>query len=485
MASENPWTRQTKSALPRILAVISLLVVILMTRSAYAQQGYTPDSLFIVLFSNGDALVEYDIRVQDPLADEIPVDLFGNTTSGLIVTDFDDKIIQAKQGSRSNQIVITPAGARDIRISYSTSDLASKGFSREWTFSIDSPVTFFLKMPAETTILTLGENIPSIQRIGGTQDLLTFKPGKATITYIVGFLDDKDAANVAIRSAENAIDEVKRGNPGILLNQAQALLASAKEAYGAEQFVDAQRFATQAVDSVEATVEDFGDAITARTEARTRLTQAEAENRDTTGARALFEQSDRQFAAGEYAEAANSAEDAVRAIGGVQQNILPYGIGAAVAGGAAGAFYFMRRRQSPRQRAVLSNPNHVREDASEPVHWPEPAPSLPDAPAAPAQEPAARLAGIPESQVDRNLLGAIVHRIIEERPHLRQEDRDVLVFLAQSEGAAFESEVRSKFQLPKTTVWRLVKRLEREELVEIRKAGGQNLIKLRFEGRQP
>lgn len=484
MASGNPWTTQTSSALPRILTVISLLVVILMTRSAYAQQGYTPDSLFIVLFSDGDALVEYDIRVQDPLADDVPVDLFGNTTSGLIVTDFEDKIVTARQGSSSNQILITPAGAEDIRISYSTADLASKAFGREWTFSIESPVSFSLKMPAETTLLTLGENIPSITRIG-SQDLLTFKAGKATITYIVGFLNDRDAANVAIRNAENAVDQVNRDNPGILLVEARDLLASAKQAFAAEQFVDAQRFATQAVDSVEATVEDFGDAIAARTEARTRLTQAEAENRDTTGARALFEQSDRQFAAGEYAEAANSAEDAVRAIGGVQQNILPYGIGAAVAGGAAGAFYFMRKRQSPRQQAVLSNPNHIKEDAAEPVHWPEPAPSVPDAPTAPAQEPAARLVGIPESQVDRNLLGAIVHRIIEERPHLRQEDRDVLVFLAQSEGAAFESEVRSKFQLPKTTVWRLVKRLEREELVEIRKAGGQNLIKLRFEGRQP
>jgi uncharacterized membrane protein len=61
----------------------------------------------------------------------------------------------------------------------------------------------------------------------------------------------------------------------------------------------------------------------------------------------------------------------------------------------------------------------------------------------------------------------------------------VLQFLAEKEGAAFESEIRGKFLLPKTTIWRLVKRLEREELVEIRKAGGQNLIKLRYEGLQP
>jgi uncharacterized membrane protein len=91
---------------------------------------------------------------------------------------------------------------------------------------------------------------------------------------------------------------------------------------------------------------------------------------------------------------------------------------------------------------------------------------------------------IPESQLDRSVLSGIVSKIMEERPHLRPEDKEVLTYLAEKEGAAFESEIRSKFQLPKTTIWRLVKRLEREELVEIRKAGGQNLIKLKFEDRQ-
>jgi uncharacterized membrane protein len=75
-----------------------------------------------------------------------------------------------------------------------------------------------------------------------------------------------------------------------------------------------------------------------------------------------------------------------------------------------------------------------------------------------------------------------VIRILAERPHLRPEDQRVLKYLAEKDGAAFESEVRNKFLLPKTTIWRLVKRLEREELIEIMKAGGQNLIKLRIEG---
>jgi hypothetical protein len=92
---------------------------------------------------------------------------------------------------------------------------------------------------------------------------------------------------------------------------------------------------------------------------------------------------------------------------------------------------------------------------------------------------------IPDSQIDKSVLGRIVGKVIEERPHLRPEDQDVLKFLAEREGAAFESEIRTKFQLPKTTIWRLVKRLEREELVEIRKAGGQNLIKFKFEDKLP
>ena len=92
---------------------------------------------------------------------------------------------------------------------------------------------------------------------------------------------------------------------------------------------------------------------------------------------------------------------------------------------------------------------------------------------------------IPDSQIDKSVLGRIVGKVIEERPHLRPEDQDVLKFLVEREGAAFESEIRTKFQLPKTTIWRLVKRLEREELVEIRKAGGQNLIKFKFEDKLP
>ncbi len=455
-----------------------LFIILLTTRSAYAQQGYTSDSLFIVLYEVGDALIEYDIKVDDPIADSIPVELFGNTIEDLIVTDFEDTIVPTRTGSRPSELLVTPAGATDIRISYSTPDLTSKS-EREWTFAIDSPVSFSVKMPEDSIPLEFGGDTPDQIQIG-SQMLLTFPAGNQTVTYIVGFLGTDQSAKLAINIANNLITDAKRNNPGMLLASSEELLASARQSFSAEQYIDAERLAREASELVETTVEDYNTAIEVRAEARARISEAETQNRDTAGADALFEQSTQQFEGGDYASAANSAEDAIRAIGGVQQNLWPYGVGAVVAGGIAVAFYMIRKRQSPRQQAALVDLES--DTASEPVHWPSPAPPSPPSP---PPESAARVAGIPESQIDRDLLAGIVHRIIEEQPNLRQEDRDVLVFLAQSEGAAFESEVRTRFQLPKTTVWRLVKRLEREELVEIRKAGGQNLIKLRFEGRQP
>ncbi|HEX6067481.1 MAG TPA: hypothetical protein VFZ05_01660, partial [Nitrososphaera sp.] len=455
---------------------MSLLVVILMTRSAYAQQGYTPDSLFIVLYADGLALVEYDVRIDNPLADSVMVQLFENTRTGLIVTDLEDKVITARAGPQRNELVVVPAGASYVRMVYYTQELVSKQGS-EWTLNIDSPVGFSVKMPEESVPLEYAP-VPTNTQIGG-QTLLTFPAGNTTLTYIVGFIDDKTYADNAIKLAKSEIDEALTENPGMILPAAQELYASAIAARDAGQYIDAQNLAAQALDSVEAAVEDFADAVAARNMARSEISRAQAENRDVSGANALFEQSTQQFEAGDYGNAADSAEDAVRAIGGAQQNVWPYGIGAVVAGGVAGAFYMIRKRQGPKQQAVLADPDPA--TASEPIHWPQPAPPEPRPPNMLPPEPASKLAGIPESQLDRELLSGIVHRIIEERPHLRQEDRDVLVYLAQSEGAAFESEIRTKFQLPKTTVWRLVKRLEREELVEIRKAGGQNLIKLRFE----
>lgn len=69
--------------------------------------------------------------------------------------------------------------------------------------------------------------------------------------------------------------------------------------------------------------------------------------------------------------------------------------------------------------------------------------------------------------------------IFRAKPELRQDDKEIIAFVSEKGGRVFESELRKKFLLPRTTMWRAVKRLEREGIVEIEKVDQQNLIKLR------
>jgi uncharacterized membrane protein len=70
--------------------------------------------------------------------------------------------------------------------------------------------------------------------------------------------------------------------------------------------------------------------------------------------------------------------------------------------------------------------------------------------------------------------------IFKEHPHLRQEDRNVIEFLETSGGKAFESEIRDNFpEIPKTSLWRLIKRLEKMEIVSIKRIGLQNQVILK------
>ncbi len=69
----------------------------------------------------------------------------------------------------------------------------------------------------------------------------------------------------------------------------------------------------------------------------------------------------------------------------------------------------------------------------------------------------------------------------ETTQQMREDDKQLVAFLEQNGGQAFEKELRKKFLLPRTTMWRAVKRLERQGLIVIEKKDFQNLVKLRKE----
>ena len=67
------------------------------------------------------------------------------------------------------------------------------------------------------------------------------------------------------------------------------------------------------------------------------------------------------------------------------------------------------------------------------------------------------------------------------RPDLREDDKAIVSFIFENGGEAKESELRKKFLQPRTTMWRAVKRLERNGIIEIEKKDQQNLVRLKDE----
>jgi hypothetical protein len=500
-----------------------LLIVINAIIPAYAQEeegaateeGHSStSSLFIALFANGEALVEHNVGIEDPLAEEIRIRLFGEDIRDLIVVDYEDKIVEFNTGEIPNEIVLNRPNASNLKISYTTSDFLSKD-RREWIFSLNSTVSLSIKLPPDSILTDPGEN-PSIVLVGD-QQILTYKPGNIRFVYVIGTLGTEEQANIVITAAESTIVQINNNQPGIVLTSAKDLLQRAIDARDDRRFTEAERLADQANDAAIATGREYAAAQEALANAEAQINSAAAggSGLDNAVTMQILEQANNEFAIGNYTEARNSAQDAVTALDDkTEQPELPIPLmiaaiavaALAVAGGIGTIVFFRKRRRSkpvPELHKAndlpKANTNNIGSRAGAVLR-----PTNSEAPVKPKQdivqfeeqqemaesveETATSIPPMPrtisDSQIDSSILSHIVGNILVERPHLRPEDQQVLKFLAEKEGAAFESEIRTKFQIPKTTIWRLVKRLEREELVEIRKAGGQNLIKLKFEDKQ-
>jgi uncharacterized membrane protein len=69
-----------------------------------------------------------------------------------------------------------------------------------------------------------------------------------------------------------------------------------------------------------------------------------------------------------------------------------------------------------------------------------------------------------------------VDKLLSRHRELRQDEIQVIRYLATKNGKAFESELFELLNLPRTTTWRLIKRLEGMEIVHVKKSRRQNIV---------
>ena len=466
--------------------IFSLVLVVIASeeRNAYAYPQTKPDrysvnSLFIALFSDGTALIEQDVVVNPSLPNTLVV-LYGKTIDGLDVVDYKDKPIGYQSGQQPGEVIINSLGISNARLSYETPDLVNKQ-GRTWTFSFNSTADFSLKLPTNSTIIDLGKQFPASVTQIGEQGLFAFHPGHIQISYVIGYLDTEAQSNVSIESAAVGIKDAMDRYPGIILADAQNLLAQALVAKASKKYSDAEKFSTAAYDLTLNNIKGYVASQNAIAARQLDVEKAAEIGRNTTAAKALLSEAENEFYKGHYSHVKELAYDVtisiVKTTRRNSSNSFP--VFATIGGIAVASIVSV---------LVLKKITHKR--LSFEMEHDSVSGQLSDASCntLPSIQPSSSSSGSPPEEpllqsptAEQTVLFKIVIRILAERPHLRPDDQRVLKYLAEKDGAAFESELRTKFLLPKTTIWRLVKRLEREELVEIRKAGGQNLIKLRFE----
>jgi uncharacterized membrane protein len=232
------------------------------------------------------------------------------------------------------------------------------------------------------------------------------------------------------------------------MTDADDLLLQAKEAFATGKYPFARDLASEAVDLAHGASRAATAAVRAMDEAELSINATRTFGIDVADAEEMLLHTKEVYAYGGYDEALNLAVQARLA---AASKADPLVLVAAIAAPSAAAAYIYHRR-------------HARREVPPPqVHPPQADPQ----PAAPA----------PVEKAD-------LEQVFADKPYLREDDRNVLSYVVEKGGEVLLAEIRQKFDLPKSTAWRLVKRLEREELVQIVKFGNQNLVRCALKKRE-
>ena len=427
--------------------------------------------------SNGDSIVQYDLRLKTN-ASEITLPLMGGNINEILVKNYLSKYLVYSFNSSRNDIKINTQNESQVRVTYQTPDLVNKQ-EREWSFLIDSAFPFTVKLPNDAVVTNLGEQSPSLIRKLGGQNLLSFDKGKISIDYVIGYAGTREQAIISINSAELDLTKTANEHNGINLNEVKRILQSAKIALNQSNFIDAERLANNASDISGVITQSFETSKDMISNATAKIENVQGTNIDTAQASEFISKSNIEFSQGNYPKALEYATLAINSLDNTKQEILSSNtsifIFILLIPIATLVGIYIYRKYNRKNKSQLRSSTTIKET---PLNSEMSADTLGE------NNFIDLKSSMKEHKNNDNSVQSDLHKLIADsitqKKNLKPEEKEILFYICDNEGAAFEGEIRNKFILPKTSLWRLIKRLEREDMIEVTKIGGQNLIKLKF-----
>ena len=421
------------SVIRRITLSFVFLIVLGSIPTTFAQEDYTPSELSFIVYSDGYIGVDYTIDV-DPTLVQVNVTLFGELYLDMLIEDQDGTGLD--YSNIPDGITIDTIGSITAYVSYFTTDLTSK-IGQIWSLNVTTPISLTILLPEDTTLIYSNVLPNEIGSLNGNTFVI-MPSGDINIEYTIGPVGTREHAQTLINDAENTIDTIKA--EGVLLPAAEAKLQQAKDSFAEEKYIEAEQYASQAKSLAQETQISANGAQDKLSQAESAITSATNAGRtkglDT--AQNLLEEAETSYELGNYSEAQDLADQAINSAsnatkpedpgdGGIPYTWILGGL--AIAALAAGGYIFTRKK--------------------------------------------------PDSTVNIEIKREYnLEKMMSDYPHLRVDDKEVLRFLASNGGESFAAEIRDRFEIPRTSLWRMIRRLEGEEVIEVDTVGGQSLVRL-------
>ncbi|MGD2067024.1 MAG: hypothetical protein PVI43_07660, partial [Candidatus Bathyarchaeota archaeon] len=418
------------------LLLTLFLVLILSCPPAFSEA--TPETLSLTVYPDGFVFVDYTVLV-DPTSPIQNITVFGQVLEDLLVAGRDGLPLDYSIGN--NYIVsVYSLGTDEIKLTYLTQDLTSKE-GRYWTLTIEAPVSTHILLPEETTIISLNQ-VPEMIETSENRVELLMNASLTEVTYVIGVVGTQEHAQIVLSEAEAVTTAIK--NLGINITEAETKLEEAETAFNLGNYVEAETLAYEAKDLAIQINQTAAQAQSKIGEAEDALATAQNDER-TEGlneAQQLLDDAKTSYNNGDYSEAMNLA---TQAISKAQEAKIFLAEGTdslpvteiivaiiAVSIVAVVVLFFIRSRRKTIVREVEKKKRRI--------------------------------------DVERIFL---VHK------DLLPEEKQAIQFLAENNGEAFEADLYECLKLPRTTTWRLVKRLNRMGIIKRTKFRRQNLIRVK------
>lgn len=282
--------------------------------------------------------------------------------------------------------------------------------------------------------------MPELIETNGNRVTLLINAGLIEVTYVIGVVGTEEHAQIVLDEAEQTIMQIK--NLGIIIIEAETKLQEAEDTFALGNYVEAETFGNEAKNLAIQSNQTATQAQFQIDDAEKTIANAQNEER-TVGldeAQDLLNQAKNEYSLGNYSEALSVASQAITKAEEAEiflseePDAFPFywviGI-ILVPAIVVFGFLFIRSRKKPEVEAKKK-----------------------------------------KRRID-------AERIFRENKDFMPEEKQAIQFLVDSNGEAFEAELYDYVKLPRTTTWRMVKRLKRMEIITVTKFRRQNLVRLK------